>query len=84
MPMGDAMGAVAHFLDRLPGMLLTWLPLVFFGLIVYLLWRTLQLMPRIKPQTITPHSRSSVTWTAWAWNAIAARQQSSQRLMTSP
>jgi cell division protease FtsH len=63
MPMGDAMGAVAHFLDRLPGMLLTWLPLVFFGLIVYLLWRTLQLMPRIKPQTITPHSRSSVTWT---------------------
>ena len=27
---------------------LTWLPLVFFGLIIYLLWRTLQYMPRVK------------------------------------
>src|SRR6266540_4014862 len=62
MPMGDVMGAVAHFLDRLPGLALTWLPLVFFGFIVYLLWRTLQLMPRVKPQTITPHSKTSVTW----------------------
>jgi cell division protease FtsH len=53
---------VTDFVDRLPGLALTWLPLVFFGLIVYLLWRTLQLMPRIKPQTITPHSKSSVTW----------------------
>src|SRR5436190_114764 len=61
--MGDAMGAVGHFLNQLPGLVLTWLPLVFFGLIVYLLWRTLQMMPRIKPQTITPHSKSSVTWT---------------------
>src|SRR6266508_2845350 len=62
MPMGDVMGAVAHFLDRLPGLSLAWLPLVFFGFIVYLLWRTLQLMPRVKPQTITPHSKTSVTW----------------------
>ncbi len=41
---------------------LTWLPLLFFGLIIYLLWRTLQLMPRIKPTHVEPHSSSSVTW----------------------
>ena len=46
------MSAVADFLRDLPGILLTWLPIVFFGLIVYLLWRTLQLMPRVKPRSV--------------------------------
>jgi cell division protease FtsH len=41
---------------------LTWLPILFFGLIVYLLWRTLQLMPRVKPNLVQPHSRTSVRW----------------------
>src|SRR3954466_13316126 len=62
MPMADQMGALLDFLHRLPGLALVWLPLVFFGFIVYLLWRTLQLMPRVKPQSITPQSKSSVTW----------------------
>ena len=39
-----------------------WLPLIFMGLLVYLVWRTLRLMPRTKPQQITPRSASSVTW----------------------
>src|SRR5947208_2375132 len=39
-----------------------WLPIVFMGLLVFLVWRTLKLMPRTKPQQITPGSRSSVTW----------------------
>ena len=42
--------------------MLTWLPLLFFGLIAYLLWRTVQLMPRVKPTLVEPHSQSSVTW----------------------
>jgi cell division protease FtsH len=41
---------------------LTWLPLLFFGLICYLLWRTVQLMPRVKPNRVEPSSRSSVNW----------------------
>src|SRR5690242_2268871 len=41
---------------------LTWLPILFFGLIVYLLWRTLQLMPRVKPNLVQPHSKTSVRW----------------------
>src|SRR5690349_14264244 len=36
--------------------------LIFMGALVYLLWRTLKLMPRTKPQQITPRSASSVTW----------------------
>src|SRR5436305_780842 len=41
---------------------LTWLPLLFFGLICYLLWRTMQLMPRVKTTHVEPSSRSSVIW----------------------
>jgi cell division protease FtsH len=43
----------------------TWLPVAFFLLmmvVVYLLWRTVKLMPRVKPMEITPGSSSSVTW----------------------
>ncbi|HEY5295734.1 MAG TPA: AAA family ATPase [Gaiellaceae bacterium] len=44
---------------------LTWLPVLFFALmcvVVYLLWRTMKLMPRVKPMAIAPGSESSVTW----------------------
>jgi cell division protease FtsH len=44
---------------------LTWLPVMFFGLmcvVVWLLWRTMKLMPRVKPTQITPGSSSAVTW----------------------
>jgi cell division protease FtsH len=44
---------------------LTWLPVFFFllmCLVVWLLWRTVKLMPRVKPTEITPGSASSVTW----------------------
>jgi cell division protease FtsH len=39
-----------------------WLPVMFMGVLVYLVWRTLKLMPRTKPQQITPKSASSITW----------------------
>jgi cell division protease FtsH len=44
---------------------LTWLPVCFFLLmcvVVWLLWKTVKLMPRVKPMEITPGSSSSVTW----------------------
>src|SRR5690242_14938025 len=44
---------------------LTWLPVLFFLLmcaVVYLLWKTVKLMPRVKPMEITPGSASAVTW----------------------
>ena len=54
--------AVSNFISDLPDLLLTWLPLAFFALIIYLLWRTVALMPRVKPKQIEPESSSSVRW----------------------
>ena len=51
-----------EFMHDLGEAALTWLPLVFFGLIIYLLWRTLQYMPRVKPVAMQPNSTSLVTW----------------------
>ena len=41
---------------------ITWVPPLFLALIVYFMWRTLKLMPRTKPQEISPRSRSAVSW----------------------
>jgi cell division protease FtsH len=63
MPMSRlVVDAVSNFLADLPELALTWLPLVLFGLIIYLLWRTVQLMPRVKPKQVEPDSASSVRW----------------------
>jgi cell division protease FtsH len=53
---------LGEWLHELGQYALTWLPLVFFGLIIYILWRTLQYMPRVKPQQVQASSSSSVTW----------------------
>jgi cell division protease FtsH len=39
-----------------------WLPVILMAFLVYLVWRTLKLMPRTKPQQISPRSASAVTW----------------------
>jgi cell division protease FtsH len=44
---------------------LNWEPviaIVFFTAIIFLLWRTLKVMPRVKPQQIKPASDQSVAW----------------------
>src|SRR3954463_39720 len=41
---------------------LTWFPIIFMALIVFLIWRTMKLMPRTKPQQIKPQSSLSVRW----------------------
>ena len=48
--------------DHISSMLLTWAPLIFMALIVFFLWRTMKLMPKTKPQEITPDSDSSIAW----------------------
>jgi cell division protease FtsH len=42
--------------------ILNWAPLVFMALLVFFIWRTMKLMPRTKPQEITPDSDSSIRW----------------------
>src|SRR5947208_2473233 len=54
--------AVTHVLDEIARIALTWLPLLMICLIVYLLWRMVQLMPRVKPAQIQPGSKTSVKW----------------------
>jgi cell division protease FtsH len=47
---------------ELKDFVITWVPVLFLGLIVYFMWRTLGLMPKTKPQEITPKSKSAVRW----------------------
>jgi cell division protease FtsH len=41
---------------------LTWLPIVFFAILVLLIWRTIQMMPRVKPNLTEPNSQASVSF----------------------
>src|SRR5690348_13152754 len=41
---------------------ITWLPIIFMGLIVFLIGWTLKHMPRTKPVQIKPSSGDSVRW----------------------
>src|SRR5262245_34841673 len=53
------------FNDAISNFALTWLPVMFFLLmcvVVFLLWKTVRLMPRVKPMEITPGSSTAVTW----------------------
>src|SRR6478736_7872028 len=42
-----------------------WLPLAFFGILIltaWLLWKTVGMMPRVRPNKVDSRSKSSVTW----------------------
>jgi cell division protease FtsH len=41
---------------------ITWAPIVFMGLLVFFLWRTMKLLPRTKPQQIAAESETAVAW----------------------
>ena len=55
-----SMGAVAWY--QIENWIITWAPIIFMALLVFFLWRTMKLMPRTKPQEITPDSASAVQW----------------------
>src|SRR3954451_142843 len=48
--------------DNLQDLILTWAPILFMGLLVFFLWRTMKLMPRTKPQEIKPESKQAIGW----------------------
>src|SRR3954452_14147512 len=48
--------------DDIQSFALTWLPIVFMGLLVFLVWRTLKVIPRTKPQELKPESKLDVAW----------------------
>jgi cell division protease FtsH len=55
-------GKDGSFWDSLEGFALTWLPIIFMGLIALAVVWMVQYMPRTKPQEIAPSSSSSVRW----------------------
>jgi cell division protease FtsH len=48
--------------EFLNNVLIPWSPILLLTVIIYFMWRTLRLMPRTKPQEISPRSRSSIGW----------------------
>jgi cell division protease FtsH len=48
--------------EQFKGFLLLWGPVIFMGLIVFFLWRTMKLMPNTKPIEIKPDSDGSISW----------------------
>jgi cell division protease FtsH len=48
--------------DNIQDLIITWAPIIFMGLLVFFLWRSLKLMPRTKPQEIKPNAKSSIGW----------------------
>jgi cell division protease FtsH len=48
--------------DQIQGWALTWLPILLMGALVFLIWRTVKMMPQSKPQQIKPHSQSATRW----------------------
>jgi cell division protease FtsH len=53
---------IGHLLTQIGAIALIWLPLLMVGLICYLLWRTLQVMPRVQAKSTSPTTDSSVSW----------------------
>ena len=53
---------IGELLRQVGGIALLWLPLIMFGMLIYLLWRTLQVMPRVKTTHVQASARSSISW----------------------
>src|SRR5258708_24348962 len=68
------MSHVTNFISNPPPALIIWAPLILFAAIVFLLWRTLQMMPRVRPQQI--EQAQSVT----GWSDVAGLEEVKQEL----
>ena len=53
---------LGHLIHVVAAAALTWLPVLFFGLTAWLLWKTVGMMPRVRPTRVDSRSKSSVTW----------------------
>jgi cell division protease FtsH len=56
---------VGHWFHAAADFATTWLPLAFFGILIltaWLLWKTVGMMPRVRPTHLDSRARSRVTW----------------------
>ncbi len=54
--------AALTLMDKVESWTLTWMPILLMVALVYLVWRTLKMMPRTKPQQIKPEASGSIEW----------------------
>jgi cell division protease FtsH len=57
-----ALVPVPHSWADAPDFIITWLPIVLFGIIAFLMWKTSQYMPRVKPAPIDADAAEPVSW----------------------
>ena len=48
--------------DHISTWLQTWAPIIFMGLLVFFIWKTLKMMPRTKPTEIKAESKTATGW----------------------
>ena len=48
--------------DHISNWLQTWAPIIFMGLLVFFIWRTLKMMPKTKPTEIKPEAKGAIGW----------------------
>ena len=56
---------VGHWFHTAANFAVTWLPLAFFGILIltaWLLWKTVGMMPRVRPASVDSRAKSRVTW----------------------
>ena len=53
---------IDNYQEFLTNFLIPWAPILLFMVLIYFMWRMLKLMPKTKPQEISPKSKSAVTW----------------------
>jgi cell division protease FtsH len=56
------MNYLVDFINAIPNFILIWFPVIFLGILVYLMWKVVGMMPRVKPNLVEPESKSSVKW----------------------
>jgi len=53
---------IPHSWNDTADFILTWLPIILFAIIAFLLWKSLQYMPRIKPATVERETSEAISW----------------------
>src|SRR5687768_10805135 len=56
------LAAGISLMDKIESWAITWMPILLMLALVYLIWRSLKMMPRTKPQEIKPESSGGVGW----------------------
>ena len=66
---------IPHSWNDTADFIITWLPIVLFGIIAFLMWKTTQYMPRVKPPPVDSESTELV-----AWSDIAGLDEAKEEL----